>query len=142
MGIDQRINYQNMARKKIEKLEFKVFTRIGREKYKELDAMLKNSRYRTMSALIRDVLMNQKITILTRDSSLDELMERLISIRTELTRIGVNMNLATRGLYQNPLPQEQLDIALEVTRFKQQSDERVRELFELISKLSYKWLPE
>ncbi len=131
-----------MARKKIEKLEFKVFTRIGRAKFNELNAMLKNSRYRTMSALIRDVLMNQKITILTRDSSLDELMERLISIRTELTRIGVNMNLATRGLYQNPLPQEQLDIALEVTRFKQQSDERVKELFELMAKLSYKWLPE
>lgn len=124
------------------KLEHKVFSRLASERYDELNAMLKSSRHRTMSSLIRDILMNRKILIETYDPSLDKVMEELCGIRKELQAIGININQVTRRFHNEKLPGEQMNSALEIAKLYQQTDLKVSELFSVIAKLSEKWLPE
>ncbi len=125
-----------------EKLEHKVFTRIGKTKYNELSQMLANSPYRTMSSLVRDILVNGKITILTRDASLDDVIEKLSWIRTELNMIGVNINQVTKRIYSETWPKDRADILLEATGFNRQADKKVDDLFEILDRLAQRWLPE
>lgn len=131
-----------MKKENRERLEYKVFTRLGREKYDELAALLEKSRHRNMSSMLRDVLHSKKIVIENYDGTLDKVMEELGRIRSELHAIGVNINQVTRRFNQEHLAGEQLNQALEITKFYQQADQKVSELFEIISKLSLKWLPE
>lgn len=124
-----------------EKLEYKVFARLGKRKYEELRALLERSHHRTMSALLRDILMQKQITVKVHDASLDITMEELCRIRTELHAIGTNINQVTRRFHTEQLPGAQLNSALEIAKLYQQTDMKVSELFIIIAKLSEKWLP-
>jgi len=131
-----------MTNEKSERLDYKVFTRIGKKKYDELISMLDNSDRRTLSALLRAILEYQKITVYTYDTTLDKTMEQLSGIRKELHSIGVNINQATRRLHQADLNEEQLTFAQEILSSFQNTGDKINRLFELIDKLSEKWLPK
>jgi len=131
-----------MTKEKNERLDYKVFTRIGRKKYDELISILENSDYRTISALLRSILEHQKIIIYTHDHTLDKTMEELSGIRKELQAIGVNINQVTRKLHQADLNEEQLTLAQEILTSYQNTGEKINILFEMIDNLSEKWLPK
>ena len=131
-----------MTMEKNERLEYKIFTRVGKKKYDELLSMLNNSDSRTMSALLRDILEHKKITIHIRDITLDKTMEQLSGIRKELQAIGVNINQATRKLHQTDFNTEQLIQAQEILKGFQHTEAKINVLFELIDNLSEKWLPK
>ncbi len=131
-----------MTREKSERLEHKIFTRVGRKKYDELLLLLRNSDCRTISALLRSILEHQKIIIYTYDNTLDKTMEELSGIRKELLTIGVNINQVTRKFHQADLNEEQLTIAREILKGFQDTESKINRLFELINNLSEKWLPE
>ncbi|TDX00461.1 hypothetical protein EDB95_1486 [Dinghuibacter silviterrae] len=129
------------SRKEVKNMEHRVFARVSREKYEELQQILRNSRCRTMSEMLRHILNNQPLTIITYDNSLDKIMERLSAIRKELHAIGININQVTRCFNKEKSPEGKLYQALEVARLYQQTDLKISELFVIIAKLSEKWLP-
>jgi hypothetical protein len=130
-----------MTREKSERLEYKVFTRIGKKKYVQLLSMLNNSDNRTMSALLRGILEHEKITIRTRDTTLDNTMEQLSCIRKELQAIGININQVTRKLHRADFKGDQLSQAQKVLSDFLSTGDKIDSLFELIDNLSGKWLP-
>ena len=131
-----------MTGEKRERLEYKIFTRVGKKKYNELLSMLNNSDCRTVSALLRSILEHQKITIHTHDNALDKTMEELCGIRKELQATGVNINQVTRKLHQADLNEERLILAQAILNSFQNTREKIDMLFEMIDDISEKWLPE
>lgn len=131
-----------MAKEKSERLAYKVFTRIGKTKYDELNSLLENSTCRTMSALLREVLMHQKIAVQTHDATLDKVMEQLSSIRKELHAIGVNINQITHQFNLYSDFEHRIFLATEAAQLYKQTGAKVDELLSLIAKLSERWLPE
>ena len=129
-------------RKENDRLEYQVFTRISKEKYEELTAMLQSSRCKTMSELLRHILENRKIVVEHYDSSLDKVMEQLSGIRKELHAIGININQLTHYFHGAKTAEARLYNAMEITKLYQQADLKVSELFEVIGTLSELWLPK
>jgi hypothetical protein len=131
-----------MNREKIERLDYKIFTRVGRKKYDELLSLLRNSDSRTISALLRYILEHEKIIIYTHDNTLDKTMEELSGIRKELQAIGININQVTRKLHQADLNEEQLILAEKILNDFQNTGDKINVLFAIIDNLSEKWLPK
>ena len=131
-----------MRGKKGEELPYKVFTHLGKEKYEELLTMLTSSHCRTMSALLRDILTNKKITIRTRDETLDKVMEQLSAIRKELHAVGININQITRQFNIYSDFEHRMFFATGAAEKYEKVGAKVDELLVLIAKLSQKWLPE
>lgn len=136
------INFKEMVKEKSEKLTHKVFTRIGKTKYEELDELLKSSACRTMSALLRDILMRRNITVQTHDITLDKTMEQLSAIRKELHAIGININQITHRFNIYPDFEHRIFLATEAAAQYKRTEVKVDELLSLIAKLSERWLPE
>jgi hypothetical protein len=129
-------------KKENNRLDYRVFTRISKEKYEELTAMLHHSRCKTVSELLRHILENRKIVVEHYDSSLDKVMEQLSGIRKELQAIGVNINQVTQRFHTEKWPEGRLFQALEIAKLYQQADLKVSDLFEVVEKLSELWLPK
>lgn len=133
-----------MGRNKNEKerLDYRVFTRVSKEKYEDLNQLLQHSRCQTISELLRHILENRKIVVEHYDSSLDKVMEQLSGIRKELHAIGININQVTRYFHGAKTEEAKLDHAMEIVKLYRQTDLRVTELFSVIAKLSERWLPK
>ncbi len=129
-------------RKEIDRLEYRVFTRISKEKYEELVAILQQSRCKTISELLRHILDDRKITLETYDVSLDKVMEQLSGIRKEILSIGININQVTHYFHSAKEPESKIFNALEIVKLYQQTDLKVTELFSIVAKLSELWLPK
>lgn len=124
-------------------LTHRIHTRLTKEKYDELNALLKQSRgLHSLSELLRHILDHKIIVTRSYDASLDRVMEELSAIRKELQAIGVNINQVTRRFHTEDLPEGKLFQALEIAKLYQQADLKVTELFAVIAKLSEKWLPK
>ena len=130
-----------MKERKSGQLKYKVFSRINKKKYEQLQSMLGASRCRTMSELIRHILEKEKITIVTHDGTLDKVMEQLSGIRKELQAIGTNINQVTHRFHVEDQPEGKVFQALEIAKLYQQTEQKVTELFTIISKISEQWLP-
>lgn len=131
-----------MKERKSGKLNYKVFSRINKEKYEELLAQLNKSSCRTISELIRHILNHDKIRVITYDATLDKVMEQLSGIRKELQAIGVNINQVTHRFHKEQQPAGRLFQAMEIAKLYQQTEEKVAELFTIIAKISEQWLPK
>jgi len=129
-------------RKGNDRLEYRVFTRISKEKYEELTAMLQSSRCKTVSELLRHILENRKIVVEHYDSSLDKVMEQLSGIRKELHAIGININQVTHYFHDAKTEEARLYNAMEIVKLYQQTDLKITELFSAVAKLSELWLPK
>jgi hypothetical protein len=127
-------------RKEIDRLEYRVFTRISKEKYEELEKLLQGSRCKTISELLRHILENRKIVVEHYDSSLDKVMEQLSGIRKEIQSIGININQVTHYFHLAKEPESKIFNALEIVKLYQQTDLKVTELFSIVAKLSELWL--
>ncbi|WP_162946189.1 plasmid mobilization relaxosome protein MobC [Chitinophaga barathri] len=131
-----------MCARNEEKLTHKVFARVSKTKYDELQQILLQSRCRTLGELIRDILTDKKIVTVTHDASLDKVMTELSGIRSQLQAIGRNINQVTRRLHQERLPAAQRELLLSLAELQQQTEQSVSGLFTAVAKLSERWLPE
>lgn len=121
-------------------LSARIHTRLSQEKYEELSAVLRQTRgIKTLSELVRFILENKPINIVTYDNTKDKVMEVLSGIRKELQAIGVNINQATRELHRADIPASKVLQAQEIMGFYQQTEVKVAELLSLISKLADQW---
>src|SRR5690625_4498916 len=123
-------------RKENDRLDYRVFTRISKEKYEELTAMLQHSRCKNISELLRHVLENKKIVLEHYDSSLDKVMEQVSGIRKELQAIGININQVTRYFHGAKSAEATLYNAMEIAKLYQQTDLKITELFSIVTQLS------
>lgn len=130
-----------MKERKSGNLKFKVFARVSKERFDELTALLSKSTCRTMSELIRDILEKRKIRVRTFDNSLATVMAELSLLRTELHAIGININQVTHRFHLEDSAEGKLFQALEIAKLYQQTDQKVTDLFVIISNLSQRWLP-
>lgn len=120
----------------------RITFRLTGKEWDKLVKILDSSPSRSLSELIRKALFEGKVIVISNDTSFDKAMEQLSGIRTELHRIGININQVTRRFHTEDLPEAKLFQAMEIVKLYQQTDLKVTELFTIIAKLSTRWLPE
>ena len=122
------------------KLQYAIRTRLSKDKYVELTALLAKTKDETLAGLVRDILLNQKIKVYTHDETIDLLLEELAALRSEVKAIGVNFNQITR--YFNTYPEDAKKRFYAKIGFEKyaQLEPKVNRLLELISNLCQKWL--
>ena len=134
-----------MPRKKTphpEELRYRLYTRVNEKKYKEFQALLAKNPQMGMSGLLREILHNRPVRVYTRDLTLDNLMEELAKLRSELKAIGININQMTR--FFNTYPEIQRKVLYAKIGFKeyQAIEPKVEELLAIITQLAKKWLSD
>jgi hypothetical protein len=87
-----------MAQKEKNNRNRKVTVRFKESEYNKLFEAFKITTKRKFSEYLRDILLNKKITVFTRNQSLDLLVNELTFLRTELSGIGNNYNQTVRKL--------------------------------------------
>lgn len=102
----------------------------------KLDELLESSAYcQTISELVRDILFKRKLTVNSRNKSLDQLRFELGMLRTELNKIGVNINQITHHFHLQPSTKEQLFFVREMLPHLEKTDHKMDLLHKLIEKL-------
>src|SRR5882672_5146590 len=88
-----------MARTRLKEedaLRYRIETRVTSKKFLEFQRILNENPHKDMSSLLRDILHERPVKIFTHDQTLDNLMEELGRLRTEIKAIGININQITR----------------------------------------------
>jgi MobC-like protein len=75
-----------------------VGVRLKPEEYRLLHEKYKATTCRQLSEYIRRILFDKKITVFTRNKSMDDFMAELIVIRKELSAIENNLNQSVKKL--------------------------------------------
>jgi hypothetical protein len=123
-----------------EALKYKLETRVNKKTYQDLQRILSQNPNKDMSSLVRDILNNRPIKIFTRDLTLDNLMEELAKLRTEIRAIGININQITRRFNTYPEPRRKEFYARTAFDEYLKIEEKIDQLLEIISKLAKRWL--
>ncbi len=76
-----------------------VTLRLTPAEFTQLNNKFKTTTCRKLSDYMRKVLLTGKVTILTRNQSLDDFMTEMISLRNELSALGNNYNEAVHKLH-------------------------------------------
>lgn len=76
-----------------------VTLRLTPAEYELLNSRFKTTTCRKLSDYFRKVLLTGKVTVLTRNQSLDDFMTEMIELRNQLSAIGNNFNQAVRRLH-------------------------------------------
>ena len=67
--------------------------------YEQLNSKFKTTTCRKLSDYLRKLIFSGRVTILTRNQSLDDFMAEMIELRKELNAIGNNFNQAVHKLH-------------------------------------------
>lgn len=119
----------------------RINLRLTEAEYTELSSRVRNSTSRRLSIYLRNIIFDKPITVFTRDQSLDEFMEEMIRLRSELIAQGNNFNQVVRKINSSPNAQV-LSFWLPVAKdLQQQLLEKTKFIQERINKFSEKWLP-
>jgi len=121
-------------------LKYRVTTKIDESTYLKLRRLLDENPHNDMSRVVRAVLINRPIRVFTRDLTLDNLMEELARVRTELKHIGVNINQITKKFNTYPEPQRKAFYAKLAFQEYLAIESQIDRLLEIITPLSKKWL--
>lgn len=130
-------------RKKVKEqdaLKYDIKLRVNQQHFDRLSRMLSQSRYKNMSELLRDIVCERQVITYTRDESLGIVMEELTRIRKELNAIGTNVNQAVRQINSSVDKNRILLFGLDLSEQLRQVEQRLQQLFPLISQLAKKWL--
>jgi len=110
--------------------------RFTQNEVKKLDSLLQGSSYcQTISELVREILFNKKLTVNTRNESLDQLRFELGMLRSELNKIGVNINQITHYFHLQGGSKERLFFVREILPHLRKSEEKMNLLHGLIEQL-------
>jgi hypothetical protein len=134
-----------MGRKTVsdrEELKHRLFTRVNDRKYEELQRLLLRNPKNDMSSLLRNIIHNRPVKVVTKDLTLDNLMEELAKLRTEIKAIGVNINQITKKFNTYPEPSRKAFFAKVAFQEYQAIEPKIDQLLTIISKLAKKWLSE
>ena len=76
-----------------------VTLRLRTDEYEKIEAKFKATTCRKLSDYMRNILLEKKLTVLTRNKSMDDFMAALILLRNELNAIGNNLNQVVKKLH-------------------------------------------
>jgi len=76
-----------------------ITLRLTLSEYNQINNKFRTTNCRKLSDYIRKVLLAGKVTVLTRNKSLDDFMTEMINLRNELNAIGKNYNQAVHKLH-------------------------------------------
>lgn len=110
--------------------------RFTQTEVEKLEILLKRSAYcQTISELVRDVLFKRKLTLNTRNESLETTLVELGLLRNELSKIGVNINQITHYFHLQADPKERLFFVKEMMLHFESAKEKIDQLHGLIEGL-------
>jgi hypothetical protein len=119
-----------------------VSMRLSIEEYDKMEAKFKTTTCRKLSEYMRNVLLEKKITVFTRNKSMDDFMAELIRLRTELNAVGNNFNQVVKKLHLLPSSTE-LKIWIMVNESAKEGVlKKIDEIKLSINKFSDKWSQE
>jgi len=124
------------------KLQHKITTYVNSQKYEELTAVLAKNPRKDISTLVRDILYNRQVKVFVKDQTMDNVMEELARLRTEIRAIGVNINQITRFFNTYPEPQRKATYAKMAFQAHQALEPKIQRLLSIISQLAEKWLSD
>jgi hypothetical protein len=117
-----------------------VTLRLTPKEYQILSNRFKGTTCRKLSDYMRKVLLEQKLTMYTRNQSLDDFMTEMILLRSELNAIGNNFNQAVHRLHTlDKIPEFVIWIKANELQ-KKELLAKVEQIKLRIEKISDKWL--
>ena len=117
-----------------------VTLRLTPMEYQQLSNRFKGTTCRKLSDYMRKVLLEQKLTMYTRNQSLDDFMTEMILLRSELNAIGNNFNQAVHRLHTlDKIPEFVIWIKANEL-LKKELLTKVEQIKLRIEKISDKWL--
>jgi hypothetical protein len=122
-----------------EKVSHRLLVNLKRADYERLMQAYDPAIYPSKSAYYRARLIDRRLQVRTRNSSLDELVPVLVDYAEEVRRIGVNLNQLVHHLntYQGAARREEVLQLLRAVRESTQVQEKTRGLLQEINE---KWL--
>ena len=117
-------------------------TRVDLTTYRKLSSLLDPKPNNDMSHLLRTILTNRPVRTFTRDITLDNFMEELTRLRTEIKHVGVNINQITKKFNSYPEPQRKAFFAKLAFQQYLAIESKIDRLLDIITQLSKKWLQE
>jgi len=134
-----------MGRRKLKEadlLKHEVKTRVNGKTFARLQDLLKNQPNKDVSTLVRDILNNRRIKLVTYDQSLDIVMEELSALRSEIRAIGINVNQIARVFNTYPeLKKKEFYAKIAFNEYLSLNG-KIDRVLELVTKLSKRWLSE
>lgn len=121
-------------------LSHPIIIRLTENAFNRLEEIRKDSDYKTIGQVARNILSNRKIKLFYQDISMNAPMEELALIRKELRAIGININQVTRSFNQDKAETHRAFYVLKVAGLYKTVDEKVDRLLVIISQLADKWL--
>ncbi len=116
-----------MKRQKLNRTKI-IMVRLTTAEYEQLHKKFKSTICRKQSDYLRNVLLLGKVTVLTRNQSLDDFMAEMIALRKELNGIGNNFNQAVHKLHL-------LDRIPEFRTWIMQSEQEKKMLLKMIEEI-------
>lgn len=120
----------------------RVEGRISESRYQELKAILDRDPSLSMSELIRRILQRQPIRIQVRERGLADMMEVLLSVESELRKIGINLNQVVREFHGNSSSIQKFLLAKKLLDFRKSLEGELKRLDSIMEKIQFKWLSE
>lgn len=114
--------------------------RLNDDEFNQLQKRLQETTCRRMSEYTRALLFEKPVTVRQRNQSMDDFMEELILLRSEINAVGNNFNQIVRKINSvKEIPK--MDIWLQVAEKYQQSLlERIEGIQKRIDQFSASWL--
>jgi len=116
-----------MKKQKINRTKI-IMVRLTTAEYEQLNKKYKSTICRKLSDYLRNILLEGKVTVLSRNQSLDDFMAEMIALRKELNGIGNNFNQAVHKLHL-------LDRIPEFRTWIIQSEEEKKMLLKMIEEI-------
>ena len=102
----------------------------------KLEILLNRSAYcHTISELVREILFKRKLTLNTRNESLETMLVELGLLRNELNKIGVNINQITHYFHMQADVKERLFFVKEMLPQFERTNAKIEALHNLIEGL-------
>ena len=114
--------------------------RLTENEFSNINKQFEKTTCRKLSDFARRILLNRKITVYTRNQSLDDFMAEMIILRNELNHIGNNFNQSVKKLHTlDNIPEIKMWIIVNESS-KKAFMKKVDEIKIHINKISDKWL--
>ncbi|MCS3801011.1 mobilization protein [Niastella sp. OAS944] len=119
--------------------KFWCHIRLTEAEHNLLNERLKTTTFRMVSEYARSAIFDKPITILTRDKSLDELMQILIQLRVDLHALSKNFNQVVKKV--NTIPKTDANVWVPYSlEMQQELLRRIQQIQNKIDLFSDKWL--
>ena len=118
----------------------RIYIRLKPEEYSRIQEKFKKTTCRKLSEDARKVLLDKPLTVTYRNLSLDDFMQEMVRLRTDLNAIGNNLNQAVKRLHSlNQIAEFRIWLAT-WSNTKERIDDGIKEIKSRINNLPKEWL--